>query len=59
LLGFFGPYSGGKHQFMVFNNHRLAIPSNDEYSVSQQKMMLREIQLIIEKTITNADWEAL
>jgi len=30
-LGFEGPYSGTHHQFMVFENHRLSIPSNAEY----------------------------
>ena len=24
-LGFDGPYSGTRHQFMIFNQHRLAI----------------------------------
>ena len=32
-LGFEGPYSGKRHQFMVYKQHRLAIPSNAEYSV--------------------------
>ena len=59
ILGFIGPYSGGKHQFMIFGNHRLAIPSNDEYSVPQQKMMIKEIQSIIDKDISNQDWEEL
>ena len=34
-LGFEGPYTGTRHYFMVFRQHRLAIPSNDEYSVPQ------------------------
>ena len=34
-LGFDGPYSGTRHQFMLLGNHRLAIPSNSEYSVPQ------------------------
>ena len=32
-LGFDGPYSGTRHQFMVYGQQRLAIPSNEEYSV--------------------------
>jgi hypothetical protein len=32
-LGFTVPYSGTKHQFMLFEQHRLAIPTNSEYSV--------------------------
>lgn len=35
LLGFTGLYSGTKHQFMVYAQHRLTIPSNKEYSVPQ------------------------
>ncbi len=30
-LGFEGPYSGTRHQFMVYKQHRLAIPSNIQY----------------------------
>jgi len=58
-LGFVGPVSGSKHQFMLIENHRLAIPSNDEYSISQLKMMIREIQLIIGKEISNEGWDNL
>jgi len=32
-LGFEGPYSGTRHQFMIYGQHRMAIPSNAEYSV--------------------------
>ena len=32
-LGFDGPFSGTRHQFMVYEQHRRAIPSNAEYSV--------------------------
>src|SRR3954471_4368869 len=34
-LGFDGPYSGTRHQFMVRGQHRQTIPSNAEYSVAQ------------------------
>lgn len=30
-LGFEGPFSGTKHQFMIFQNNRLNIPSNKEF----------------------------
>jgi len=30
-LDFDGPYSGTRHQFMVFEEYRLTIPSNTEY----------------------------
>ncbi len=58
-LGFEGPYSGAKHQFMVFQQHRLTIPSNAEYSVPQLRMMLREVESIIGRQISADEWEQL
>lgn len=58
-LGFEGPYSGTRHQFMTYQNHRLSIPSNSEYSVSQLRFMIREIGAILEREITMSDWYAL
>lgn len=55
-FGFDGPYSGTKHQFMVYQNYRLAIPSNSEYSVPQLKMMLKEIEGIIKRRIEINEW---
>lgn len=42
-IGFDGPYSGTRHQFMVYRNHRMSIPSDLEYSVPKLRMMLSEI----------------
>lgn len=58
-LGFQGLFAGAKHQFMVFGQHRLAIPSNTEYSVPQLKMMLREIAAIIGRPVTVQEWNRL
>lgn len=58
-IGFEGPYSGSKHQFMLFNNYRLAIPSNNEFSAHQILFMLKEINQIIDRNISNKDWENL
>lgn len=58
-LEFEGPFSGTRHQFMIFRGHRLAIPSNDEYSVPQLRTMLRETELILESQITAREWNAL
>ena len=58
-LGFEGLYSGSKHQFMVHGNNRLAVPSNNEYSVPQLRMMLREAEAIIGREITADEWESL
>ena len=51
-LGFDGPYSGARHQFMVYEQYRLTIPSNTEYSVPQLRMILREAEEIIGRQIT-------
>ncbi len=58
-LGFSGPFSGSKHQFMIYQEYRLTIPSNDEYSVPQLRMMIREAEEIIERQITIEEWNSL
>ena len=58
-LGFDGPYSGTRHQFMVYERDRLTIPSNAEYSVPQLRMMIREVEGIIGGEITADQWNKL
>lgn len=58
-LGFSGPFSGTRHQFMVYAQHRLTIPSNAEYSVPQLRFMIREVEPIIGRQITAEDWDSL
>lgn len=58
-LGFKGPYSGTRHQFIVFENHRLAIPSNAEYSMQQLRMMIQEVEEILNRKINLNEWEKL
>ncbi len=58
-IGFDGPFSGTRHQFMVYEQHRLAIPSNAEYSVPQLRMMIREVEEIIGRKITTDEWNRL
>lgn len=58
-LGFDGPYSGKRHQFLVFADYRLAIPSNPEYSVPQLRMMLRETEVILKREISVTEWQSL
>ncbi len=58
-LGFAGPFSGTRHQFMVYEEHRLAIPSNAEYSIPQLHIMLREIEAIIGRKISADEWNEL
>lgn len=58
-LGFDGPMSGTRHQFMTNQNHRLAIPSNSEYSVPQLRFMLREVEGILGREISSDEWQQL
>jgi len=58
-LGFDGPYSGTRHQFMVYEHHRLAIPSNSEYSVPQLRMMLNQTQAILGRSVYTKEWNNL
>ncbi|MBU1262234.1 type II toxin-antitoxin system HicA family toxin [bacterium] len=55
-LGFSGPFVGRKHHFMIYKEYRLAIPSNREYSIPQLKMMLGEIESILERRIVTEEW---
>ncbi|MEH2102317.1 type II toxin-antitoxin system HicA family toxin [Nostoc sp.] len=58
-IGFEGTYSGTRHQFMVYGQHRLTIPSNDEYSVPQLRMMIGEVEVILEREIALDEWNSL
>jgi len=58
-LGFDGPFSGTRHQFLIYSQHRLAIPSNTEYSIPQLRMMVREIEDIMGRVITADEWHRL
>jgi hypothetical protein len=55
-LGFDGPFAGTRHHFMVYGAHRLAIPSNPEYSVPQLKMIIREVEKILGREISSEEW---
>jgi len=57
--GFKGPYSGTRHQFIVIENHRLAIPSNAEYSMPQLRIMIREVEEILNRKINLNEREKL
>lgn len=59
VLGFDGPYAGGSHHFLVYRRHRLAIPSNAEYSMPQVRFMLREVEELLGRTIGLVEWERL
>lgn len=58
-LGFQGPFSGARHQFLRYNGHRLTLPHDEEYSVPQIKFLLREVEQIMNRQITLREWEQL
>jgi hypothetical protein len=58
-LGVAGPYGGTRHDFLIFGPHRQTVPSNSDYSVSQLKMLLRQVETILERKISFEEWDAL
>ena len=54
-LGFDGPYSGGKHQFMIKENLRFAIPNphKGDIGIDLLSRILKQVG------ISNAEWEKL
>jgi hypothetical protein len=58
-LGFEGPYSGTRHQFMLMSAHRQTIPSNAEYSVPQVRMLVRQVATILGRSISADEWDSL
>ena len=58
-MGFDRPFLGSRHQFMIFDENRLTIPSNDEYSVAQLRMMIQEVEEIIDRAISLDEWMTL
>jgi predicted RNA binding protein YcfA (HicA-like mRNA interferase family) len=58
-FGFQRPEPGGNHYYMRYGTYTLTLPSNDEYSISQLKMLLREIEDGIDKKLSLDEWERL
>jgi hypothetical protein len=44
---------------MVYEAHRLAIPSNTEYSVPQLRMIIKEVEVLIGREIMADEWNNL
>jgi predicted RNA binding protein YcfA (HicA-like mRNA interferase family) len=55
MLGFEGPYSGGKHQYLIRGELRLTIPNPHQGEIS--KALLSRI--LRQAEITRQEWEAL
>ena len=58
-LNFDGPFSGTRHQFMILGQHRQTIPSNSEFSVPQIRMLVRQVESILGRSIPLEQWDSL
>ncbi|NCO74269.1 MAG: type II toxin-antitoxin system HicA family toxin [Cyanobacteria bacterium] len=52
-FGFDGPYSGGKHQYMIKDNLRLTIPNPHQKDISPSLLA----RILRQAKITKEDWE--
>ncbi len=55
LLGFDGPYSGGKHQFMIRENITLRIPNPHQSDISEDLL----VRILKQAGINRREWEKL
>ena len=58
-LGFSGPYRGTRHEYLVFRQFRQTVPSNAEFSVPQLRVLLRQVELILQRRVTPDEWNSL
>jgi predicted RNA binding protein YcfA (HicA-like mRNA interferase family) len=54
-LGFTGPYSGGKHQFMLKENLRIRVPNPHKQDIGKNLLMM----ILKEAGIDKKEWENL
>lgn len=52
-LGFEGPFSGGKHQYMIKENMRLTIPNPHQKEISSSLLS----RILHQAKISREDWE--
>lgn len=55
IIGFEGPYSGGKHQFMIRGQITLRIPNPHTGDISKELL----VRILRQAEIARKDWEAL
>jgi predicted RNA binding protein YcfA (HicA-like mRNA interferase family) len=53
--GFDGPYSGGRHQFMIKNDITLRIPNPHRGDIGKELLM----RILRQAKISRKEWEAL
>jgi hypothetical protein len=44
---------------MVFGQYRQTIPSNAEYSIPQVRMLVRQVEAIVGRSISLEEWNSL
>jgi predicted RNA binding protein YcfA (HicA-like mRNA interferase family) len=54
-LGFVGPYSGGKHQFMINDKLRLTLPNPHQSDIGINLL----IKILQQASISKEQWEKL
>jgi predicted RNA binding protein YcfA (HicA-like mRNA interferase family) len=54
-LGFEGPYAGGKHQYLVHNETKLALPNPHQGDISRDLLA----RILRQAGIDKDDWEKL
>ncbi|MFB2881291.1 type II toxin-antitoxin system HicA family toxin [Floridanema aerugineum] len=54
-LGFSGPYSGGKHQYMIKENLKVWIPNPHQGDITPALL----VQILRQAEITRDEWEEL
>jgi predicted RNA binding protein YcfA (HicA-like mRNA interferase family) len=55
LSGFDGPYSGGKHQFMIRESITLRIPNPHQGDISEDLL----VRILKQARISRREWEKL
>ncbi len=53
ILGFEGPFSGGKHQFMIKHNLTLTIPNPHKSDIGKEFLL----RILKQANITREQWE--
>ena len=54
-LGFEGPFSGGKHQFMVQRDRTLSLPNPHRSEIGRELL----VRVLRQAGITKGEWEQL
>ncbi len=54
-IGFEGPYSGGKHQYMIKKDFRLTLPNPHEQDISPSLLA----RILRQAKISREEWENL